>query len=157
MTWSWRVTLHREELRTSSQYCGSTMPRRKGAFLCYLAGELSHNRLQTRDGAQFTDWFLLQGPQTFSKHTISAEGGHKVWMAWMGDVFPSRPVSREYRYPQTSLGDLNLSYSARRWEQLCHILFALLFCSSLSILLIPFYLTCWTLTWVILNKNHSEK
>jgi len=62
MTWSWRVTLHREELRTSSQYCGSTMPRRKGAFLCYLAGELSHNRLQTRDSTQFTDWFLLQGP-----------------------------------------------------------------------------------------------
>ncbi len=115
MTWSWRVTLHREELRTSSQYCGSTMPRRKGAFLCYLAGELSHNRLQTRAGAQFTDRFLLQGPQTFSKHTISAEDGHKAWMAWMGDVFPSRPVSREYRYLQTSLGDLNLSYTLIEW------------------------------------------
>lgn len=87
----------------------------------------------------------------------------KSWMAWMGDVLPLQPVSREYRYLQTSLGDLSLSCTLLEWPGgessfvTHHILIVLLFCSSLSILLIPFYLIHWTQTWVILNKNHNVR
>lgn len=53
------------------------MPRKKGAFFCYLAGELRHNRLQTRNRAQFRDdvYFidvrLFQNRQYPSKMNIN--------------------------------------------------------------------------------------
>ena len=95
-------------IRTSCQYCGSTMQRIKAAFLCYLAGEYSHKGLQTRAAAQFIDSYLMDlGPPSHRQF----EGGntHKAVNGWIFIVLGlALSWDNGVTVGCTSIADLNL-------------------------------------------------
>lgn len=109
ITSSWRVTLHRGELRTICQYCGSTVRRIKAAFLCYLAEGIRPQWTSNKDRRTIRRliFFYLRDLGLFTTNIFWQKTSTKG-SVWMAVVLPSCSLSRRMLAARcVSMGDLN--------------------------------------------------